>query len=232
MKGVPVMQEHQIKVLVVDDMEAHRRRIERIIASQKDMALVESAKSGYEAVLFAAIHKPDIIMMDIEMESKFAGVSAARQINEKLPDIKIVILTVHEDDNVVFAAFQTGVVDYVIKSAPAEEILEAVRSAYANRSPIRPIIAEKIRNEFKRIKNNEESLLFVIKIVSELTPSELEVLKLLCQNKNRRQIAEVRCVEPETVKKQIASILRKFDKASTRELVKTVNLMHIFDVLG
>lgn len=226
------MQEHQIKVLVVDDMEAHRRRIERIIASQKDMALVESAKSGYEAVLFAAIHKPDIIMMDIEMESKFAGVSAARQINEKLPDIKIVILTVHEDDNVVFAAFQTGVVDYVIKSAPAEEILEAVRSAYANRSPIRPIIAEKIRNEFKRIKNNEESLLFVIKIVSELTPSELEVLKLLCQNKNRRQIAEVRCVEPETVKKQIASILRKFDKASTRELVKTVNLMHIFDVLG
>ncbi|ULL18002.1 DNA-binding response regulator [Paenibacillus sp. H1-7] len=220
-----------IRVLIVDDMEAHRRRLERIIAGCGDMESVASANSGYEAVLYAALHQPDIVLMDIEMEDPLAGIHAAKQIHEKLPHIKIIVLTVHKDDNIIFAAFQTGIMDYILKTAEKEEIIEAIRSAYHNRSPIRPMIAEKIREEFVRVKKTEASLLYLIQIISELTPSELQVLKLLCENKTRKQISEERSVEYETIKKQVGSILKKFKMQSTAEVVASVNELKIFEVL-
>ncbi|GIP35187.1 response regulator transcription factor [Paenibacillus sp. J2TS4] len=220
-----------IRVLIADDMEAHRRRLERIIAGCADIELVASAKSGYEAVLYAAMHQPDIILMDIEMEDAYAGIHAAKQIHEKLPHIRIIVITVHNDDNIIFAAFQSGIKDYILKSAPAEEIADAIRQAHGDQSPIRPIIAQKIRDEFVRVKRNEASLLYIIRIISELTPSELQVLKLLCENKSRREIALERSVELETIKKQISSILKKFDMPSAADVVSAVNELKIFDVL-
>jgi DNA-binding NarL/FixJ family response regulator len=221
----------QIKLVVVDDMEAHRRRLERIIAECPDMKVVASSKSGYEAVLDAAMHQPDIVLMDIEMEDAMAGITAAKQIHEKLPHIKIIVLTVHKDDNIIFAAFQSGIMDYVLKTAPKEEIVEAIRSAYQDRSPIRPMIAQKIRSEFQRVKKTEQSLLYVIQIISELTPSELQVLKLLCENKPRKKIAEERSVEAETIKKQIGSILKKFQMDNIASVVSSVNELNIFEIL-
>src|SRR5690606_34252877 len=136
---------------------------------------------------------------------------------------KIIVLTVHEDDNIVFAAFQTGIVDYMIKSSTAEEIIEGIRSAYHDDSPIRPIIAKKLRNELVRVKNTEAKLMNTLNLISALTPSELEILKLLCQGKNRKNIADMRSVEIETIKKQINGILKKFDMQRTKDVVKTVN---------
>lgn len=86
-----------IQILIADDMEAHRRRLERITNNVGNLSLVASAKSGYEAVAYAAIKKPDIVLMDIEMESQMAGVKAAPEINKILPYTKIVILTVHQE---------------------------------------------------------------------------------------------------------------------------------------
>lgn len=220
-----------IQILIADDMEAHRRRLERIINSVGNLSLVASAKSGYEAVAFAAIKKPDIVLMDIEMESQMAGVKAASEINKILPNTKIVMLTVHQDNNIVFAAFQTGIVDYLMKSAPKEEIIEAIYSAAKNQSPIRPIIAEKIRQEFARIKKSEDHLTHFFKIIANLTPSELEVLKLLCSGMKRKEIAEARAVEVETIKKQISSLLKKFDKNSTKEIVIDVTELKLFDMI-
>jgi DNA-binding NarL/FixJ family response regulator len=220
-----------IQILIADDMEAHRRRLERIINSVGNLSLVASAKSGYEAVAYAAIKKPDIVLMDIEMESQMAGVKAASEINKILPNTKIVMLTVHQDNNIVFAAFQTGIVDYLMKSAPKEEIIEAIYSASNNQSPIRPIIAEKIRQEFARIKKSEDHLTHFFKIIANLTPSELEVLKLLCSGLKRKEIAEARAVEVETIKKQISSLLKKFDKNSTKEIVIDVTELKLFDMI-
>ncbi|MFX3636461.1 MAG: response regulator [Candidatus Pristimantibacillus sp.] len=221
-----------IQLLIVDDIESHRRRLERIITACDDMELISSVDSGQAAVQAAIAHQPDIILMDIEMEEPLAGINAARQIHELFPHIKIIIVTVHKDDNIIFAAFQTGIIDYLVKSAAQEEVIEAIRSAYGDSSPIRPMIAKSIRSEFARIKRTENSFLFVIQIISGLTPSELQVLKLLCEKKTRRQIAEERCVEYETIKKQMTSILKKFNMASSADIIRTVNDLRIFDLLN
>lgn len=223
--------DQNIQILVVDDIESHRRRLERIIAACDDMELISSVESGHEAIEAAIEYQPDIILMDVEMEEPLAGINAARQIHELFPHIKIIIVTVHKDDNIIFAAFQTGIIDYLVKSAAQEEVIEAIRSAYRDSSPIRPMIAKSIRSEFVRIKRTESSILFVIQIISELTPSELQVLKLLCEKKTRKQIAEERCVEYETVKKQMTSILKKFNMASSADIISTVNELKIFELL-
>ncbi|WP_284036476.1 response regulator transcription factor [Neobacillus sp. 114] len=220
-----------IHILIADDMEAHRRRLERIINSVDNLSIAASAKSGYEAVAYAAIKKPDIVLMDIEMESQMAGVKAASEIHKILPDTKIIMLTVHQDNNIVFAAFQTGIVDYLMKASPKEEIIEAIYSAYNNQSPIRPIIAEKIRTEFARIKKSEDQLTYFFKIIANLTQSELEILKLLCSGLKRKEIADIRAVEVETIKKQITSLLKKFDKNSTKEVITEVNELRLFDLI-
>ena len=222
----------KIKLLIVDDLKVHIRRLERLVGEKQDLQLVGTAQSGYEAVMMAAIHKPDIILMDIQMENNMAGIEAAKQINEKLPNIKIIMLTVHKDDSIIFAAFQTGIVDYVLKTSSDEEILGAIYSAHKNLSPIRPMIAEKIRNEFQRMKESEQSILYVIKIISEITPSELQVLQLLAQNKTRKEVAAIRCVEEDTIKKQINSILKKFNKRNYKEVIQIINELKIFELIN
>lgn len=222
----------RIKILIADDMEAHRRRLIRVLQTQEDFDIGGSLNSGESTVEFARGYKPDIILMDIEMETPLAGIEAAKAIHGLLPDTKIIVLTVHEDDNIVFAAFQTGIVDYMIKSATPEEIIEGIRSAYHDDSPIRPIIAKKLRNELVRIKKSEARLMSALNTVSTLTPSELEILKLLCQSYNRQQIAEMRSVEVETIKKQINGILRKFSLQRTKEVVSLMKELNIFEVIN
>ncbi len=218
-----------IKIVIADDMEAHRRRLERIIHSHADMELAGSLSTGSETVLCALQSRPDIILMDIEMETQFAGIEAAKEIHQRLPETKIIVLTVHEDDNIIFAAFQTGIVDYMIKSSTPEEIADGIRSAYQDDSPIRPIIAKKLRNELVRVKNTETKLMSVLNIISLLTPSELEILKLLCQSHSRQKIAELRSVELETIKKQINGILKKFNMQRSKDVVRLINELKIFD---
>lgn len=222
----------RIKITIADDMEAHRRRLERIIGTQLDFELLDSLESGAATVNSVCQRQPDILLTDIEMETRFAGIDASKAVHSMYPDIKIIVLTVHEDDNIVYAAFQNGIVDYLIKSATPDEIIAGIRSAYLDDSPIRPMIARKLRSEMVRVKNNESVVMALLNIVSSLTPSQLEILKLLCQHKSRQQIAELRSVEVETIKKQINGILKKFNMSRTSEVVKKLNEMNLFDIAG
>jgi DNA-binding NarL/FixJ family response regulator len=220
-----------IKLLIADDFEAHRRRLENILKEQADMVIVSSVQGGEEAVRLADATSPNIILMDIEMEDKYAGIRASKEINAAHPDIKIIMFTVYIDDKIVFSAFQTGIVDYVVKSSGKDEIIEGIRSAYINHSPIRPIIAEKIRNEFKRTRAMEKNLLYMLHLTSTLTPSELVTLRLICTGMTRRQIAEKRFVTSETIKKQIGNILSKTGASNSRQLVLKLRECGICDVL-
>ena len=225
------MSDQNIKILIADDIEAIHKRIGRIVAENPEFEIVGNAKTGYEATILATLHRPDVILMDIEMENKTAGITATREILKRFPELKIIILTVYEEDDLVFAAFQAGVVDYIVKNAKPHDIVTAIRDAYENRSPIRPTIAQKIRKEFRRVKTAEASFLYYLNIVTQLTATELDVLDLLVQGKSRAAICAIRNVEANTVKSQIHSILRKFDKHSSEEVVEVLKQLKIFDTL-
>lgn len=223
--------ENKIKVLIAEDVEPIQKRYCNILSKDPSICVSGCAKNGYEAVMLATLHKPDIILMDIEMEEREAGIRASREILRQFPEIRVIILTVYEEDELIFSAFQAGVCDYMIKTASPDEIINGVKDAYHNRSPIRPMIAEKIRREFRRVKSKEESFLYNIHIFLQLTHTELDILDLLARGKSRKEICDIRFVELSTVKTQIHSILKKFGKDSISDVIEQLNRFKVFETL-
>ncbi len=226
------MEETIINVLIVDDIEPLRQRYAFMLSSDPSIRVIGQASTKAEAIE-AALHAeelPDVILMDIDMDTPTAGLDASREILEER-DVKVVILTVCDGDENVFIAFQLGVADYILKDASSLNLIACVKDAYYGRSPIRPLIATKIRSEFQRIRNSEQSFLYCLQIVSQLTQTELDILNLINQGYTRQKICEVRCVELSTVKTQIHKILKKFDCASTNDLLKGLNDLKIFDYM-
>lgn len=221
-----------IRVLIAEDMPALLRKYKRELEKESEIKIVSIVQSGYEAVMQSALLRPDVVLMDIEMETRTAGLDATRQILAQLPGTKIVILTVYEDDESVFKAFQLGVSDYVLKSSSHDELVTCIQDAYHDRSPIRPVIAEKIRREFQRAKTNEQSLLYNLQILSQLTPTELDMLNLLHQGYSRQEICDLRCIAPSTLKTHIHNVLRKFGKDTATEMIDHLNALRIFEFLN
>lgn len=221
----------KIKVLIAEDMEPIRRRYVKIINEADDIEVVADVGTGQEAVLMQEKTDPDVILMDIEMETADAGLRAAQEIFRKNQTVKIIILTVYEEDELIFTAFQLGVCDYILKNAKQEEIIKSIRCAYENKSPLRPEIASKILGEFKRVRSCENSFLYAVNIVSSLTVTELEILDLLIKHKTRSEICELRHVEMSTVKSQIHGILKKFNKKSVEEIIELIDSMKLYNLI-
>ncbi|MGZ7440283.1 response regulator [Paenibacillus sp. TH7-28] len=214
-----------IRVLVVEDFDILNEHFRSMVDTAEDMQLVGHAFSGKAACDMVERLKPDVVLMDIEMDFKHDGILAAKKTIQAHPDVRIIFLTVHEDDETVFSAFDSGAVDYVLKTTEEHEILDSIRMAYNGSSPIRPKIAYKIRNEFRRIRHNQESLLDSINILSQLTPTEMEIIDLLLKHKKISEIAAERQVEMSTIKSQINILLKKFKKSRTKEIVNLINEM-------
>ncbi|WP_068786271.1 response regulator transcription factor [Paenibacillus phocaensis] len=214
-----------IRVLVVEDFDILNEHFRTMVDGAEDMMLVGHAFSGKAACDLVEQLQPDVVLMDIEMDFKHDGILAAKKAVQTHPDVRIIFLTVHEDDETVFSAFDSGAVDYVLKTAEEHEILDSIRMAYNGSSPIRPEIAYKIRNEFRRIRHNQASLLDSIDILSQLTPTEMEIIDLLLKHKKISEIAAERQVEISTIKSQINLLLKKFNKSRTKEIVNLINEM-------
>lgn len=225
------MLEKTIGLIVADDLAILRDHFCSIINGEKDMKVLAQASSGKQAVQLAAELKPDLMLMDIEMDMRHDGIFAAQEILAANPEIRIVFLTIHEDDDTVFNAFEVGAVDYILKTIDSSELVAGIRAAYRRNSPIRPEIASKIRNEFSRIRRNESRIFDAMSIVSSLTPSEKAIITLLLQGKKPTEITAIRNVELTTIKSQINVILKKFNKNRTKEIVKMIkdmNIAHLF----
>lgn len=211
----------KIKVLIAEDVSPIRKRYVKILNDHPSIEVIADVGSGAEASSLAKKLKPDVVLMDIEMECKDAGIRATGKILGENPDIKIIILTVYEEDELIFSAFRLGACDYILKNASEEEIIGGVIGAYKNSSPIRPEIADKIRNEFQRVKTYESSFLFMLNLLSTLTPRELDTLYLLSNGYSKKDVCQMRCVEMSTVKSQAHNILKKFKKKKIADIITT-----------
>ena len=129
-----------IKLLIAEDMTPLLKRYEKAVQVDPEIQVVAAVTNGYDAVMMAALHRPDVILMDVEMETRTAGFDAAQHILERFPETKVVMLTVFEDEQTIFRAFQLGVVDYILKNSQDVELAQCARDAYYNCSPIRPVV--------------------------------------------------------------------------------------------
>jgi DNA-binding NarL/FixJ family response regulator len=227
-----IIMHNKIRVIVAEDLEVLREYFVNIINESNDMRVVGEASNGSGVLKILNTIQADILLTDIEMDDRFDGISTAEKVKKQYPDINIVFLTVHEDDETIFGAYEIGAVDYVFKTASNTEIINSIQLAYVNKSPIRPQIARKIRSEFSRIRKTETNITEIIHIISMLTQSEREILRLLLNKKKVREIAKIRVVEISTVKSQINMILKKFKKKRTKQVIQLIdglNIRHYFE---
>lgn len=219
----------KIRVVVADDIESIRAKYCAALSRNDSIEIVAQAATGYQAIMACALHKPDVVLMDIEMESNTAGIDATRAILAELPDTKIVAITVYNEDAYIFRAFQAGMCDYILKDSSTAEIVRCITDAYHGLSPIRPQIAGRIREEFARIKSFEADATYNMYLMKLFTDTEIDILELFYQGKDKATICKERFIEMQTLKTHIHNIKKKLEKPSIGDVLSVLEASRFFE---
>lgn len=195
-----------IRVLVVDDHQLFRDGLKGLLRSASDTELLGEAASGAEALRLVQEQAPDVVLMDIQMEDN--GISATRRILDLNPEVCVLMLTMFDDDNSVFAAMRAGARGYVLKGARRDEVLRAIRAVADGEAIFSPAIAARMVDFFAVVRPAQLPDAF-----PELTEREREVLNLLARDYRNAQIAEELVISPKTVRNYVSTILGKLQAA-------------------
>ena len=194
-----------IRVLLVDDHVLFRKGLASLIDPLEDMEVVGEAGDGREALERARELMPDLILMDIQMPG-WDGLKATRLIKEQMPYVKIVMLTISDDDTDLFEAIKSGAEGYLLKNIVPEELFEMLRGVYRGEAPISGLTAARILDEFARLAQKES---WVPSSGESLTPREKEVLQLVSRGATNKEIASRLFIAENTVKNHLRNILAK-----------------------
>jgi DNA-binding NarL/FixJ family response regulator len=203
-----------IRILIADDHPLFRDGLRTLLESVGDMQVVGEAATGDEALARTLALQPEIILMDIKMPG-LNGIEASRRILQASPHIRILILTMFEDDESVFAAIRAGARGYLLKGAVQEETLRAIRAVASGEAIFGPAIAERLMHYFAHSSPGTRHS--TEQFFPELTEREYQILTLLAQRKSNAEIAAHLVLSPKTVRNHVSNILSKLQVADRTE---------------
>ncbi len=206
----------RLRVMVADDHALFRRGLQMVLEAEPDIDLVGEASDGAEAVEKSQELMPDVILMDVRMPKR-SGIEAASQIKDLLPHVKILMLTISDEEADLYDAIKAGASGYLLKEIPIEEVADAIRSVWAGQSRISPSMASKLLNEFAAMSKASGDRSQIP--APRLTDREMEVLRLVAKGMNNRDIAKELYISENTVKNHIRNILEKLHLHSRMEAV-------------
>ncbi len=201
-----------IRVLIVDDHAIVREGLSAVISNKPDLLLVGEAANGEQAVQQARLLKPDVILMDLQMPV-MNGLDATKIIRREMPQSHILVLTSFSDDDQVIAAIQAGVMGYLLKESPSQELVAAIRAVHRGESPMHPAVARKLVIGFNKPSQPAQPP------DNGLTDREVGVLKLLARGWSNQAIADELKVSPATVHYHTGNILSKLDVENRTQAV-------------
>ena len=203
-----------IRVAVVDDQELFRRGLTMLLGVEDDIEVVGEAGDGVAATELAATAVPDVVLMDVRMPKR-SGIEACLSIKDVAPSAKIIMLTVSDEEADLYDAVKNGASGYLLKDSSIDEVAQAIRVVAEGQSLISPSMAVKLLDEFKQMTRSERQQV----PTPRLTDRELEVLKLVAQGLNNREIAKRLFISENTEKNHVRNILEKLQLHSRMEAV-------------
>jgi two-component system response regulator NreC len=203
-----------IRLLLVDDHAVVRSGLKMLLENEHDVEIIGEASSASEAIEATLRLKPNLILMDIGLPD-LSGIDATREIKKRVPDVSIVALTIHEDEEYFFRMLEAGASGYVPKRAAPEELITAIRAAANGQVYLYPSLAKLLVRDFLdggRAPDEQTS--------SDLTDREQEVLTYLAEGASNEEIAVSLVISPKTVARHRENIMRKLNLHSRSELVR------------
>jgi DNA-binding NarL/FixJ family response regulator len=204
----------RIRVLVVDDQELFRRGLTMLLSVEDDIEVIGEASDGSAAATMAASTAPDVILMDVRMP-KLTGIEACVAMKDAAPHARIIMLTASDEEADLYEAVKNGASGYLLKDSSIDEVAQAVRVVADGQSLISPSMAIKLLDEFKQMSRSDRNTV----PTPRLTERELEVLRLVAQGLNNREIAKQLFISENTVKNHVRNILEKLQLHSRMEAV-------------
>ena len=209
-----------IRILLADDHVILRQGTAELLRKEADIEIVGEADNGQQAIELALRLRPDIVVMDVRMPV-LSGIEATRRLREAMPEVQVLVLTAYDDDQYIFSLLQAGASGYLLKTAPVNELVNAIRLVRSGESPLDPSIARKIvvrmaGDQASGISSGEGA-----SPIHLLTAREQEVLQLLSRGLNNQAIAEALFVSDRTVQAHLTNIFSKMGVSSRLEAVLT-----------
>lgn len=205
------------KIIIIDDHQLFREGVKRILDFEKSFMVVAEGDDGGEAVSLVEEHRPDVVIMDINMPT-VNGIDATRQLVEKFPETHVIILSIHDDENYVQHALKTGATGYLLKEMDADALIEAVKVVADGGSYLHPKVTHNLVKEYRRLATEEAGSangyvpqVEIRRPLHLLTRRECEVLQLLADGKSNRGIGEALFISEKTVKNHVSNILQKMN---------------------
>ena len=203
-----------IRMLLADDHTVMRKGLRLLLESQPGFQVVAEAATGREAVTLAEQHAPDVIVMDIAMPL-LNGIEAARQIAAKLPQAAIVFLSMHSDESYVLRALKAGARAYLLKDSAENDLIEAVRAVTEGKAYFSPAISKMLVEDYMRQMREQK----VEDSYELLTTREREIVQLLAEGKNNKDVANILNLSLYTVETHRSNIFQKLNLHSGAELI-------------
>lgn len=207
----------KIRVMLADDHVLLREGLRKILEMEPDIDVVGEAGDGREAVEKAKELKPDVVLMDINMPGG-GGLEATRAIGKELPEVDVVVLTIHDDDEYIIELVNAGAKGYMLKDVDPTRLVEAIRRVREGDSFIPTNLMTKVFQEIRRRSNTRNPATFPAAANLQgdhdpLTEREMEILKLIVDGHTNREIATALFISEKTVKNHVTNLLRKLNLA-------------------
>ena len=204
----------KIRILLADDHTILRSGIRSLLEDEPGLSVIGEAEDGRTAVAMACQLKPDVVIMDIAMPL-LNGLEATRQIKSQCPGVKVLILSMHDNEEYIRQVLEAGAMGYILKDAAARELISAIQSVYRGEAVLSPAVTRLVIEDYLRwggARPQEE--------IDGLSPREREVLQLIAEGYTNKQIAEILSISIKTVQAHRNNLMQKLDLHDRGELIK------------
>ncbi|MCZ6624609.1 MAG: response regulator transcription factor [Deltaproteobacteria bacterium] len=206
-----------LKVLIADDERLFRQSLRKLLESAKDIKVVAEAGDGQEAVLKAQEKEPDIALLDVRMP-KMDGIKAAKLISTLVPKAKILMLSIHDDDEKIISALRAGAIGYILKDADQKDFIAIIRHTHSGKAHSSPYMAHLTLNSIPSDSNlSEEERNRQFSQKYSLTEQELKILRLLAGGLSNEEISRLVNLSRETIKMHLKALFRKLQVKNRTE---------------
>ena len=224
------MSAEKIRVLVCDDMVYVCRLYCSMLNNSESCECVGTAGNECDALAMAKNMRPDIILLDVQMDTVDSGLKLIPQILEVSPLSKIIMISVSNDSENIFKAIQLGAKDYFVKDHPFEDILEIIENVHKGENKIHSDIVAKILEHYNVVEKKQESLFYMINKLMYLSKREMEILRELCNGLSYSDLSKKLFIEEVTIRVTVNRIIKKTEFKNIQTLIETINNLGIFSL--